>query len=110
MWVILCYQAMIEAHIEAIAVLGTPCGLDEVYDFGRQDITKTIENIIPVMMKVRLLHYYINNSTFLSKLSHHLITKNPDFHYQRFQLSSVLHINHLIIAIEKMIVLWFVLF
>ncbi|XP_067943691.1 atypical kinase COQ8B, mitochondrial-like isoform X2 [Watersipora subatra] len=47
-------KAMVEAHIDAVSVLGLPCGLDEEYDFGRQDITGTIENIIPVMMKHRL--------------------------------------------------------
>lgn len=48
---------MIEAHIDAVAVLGGPCGKDGLYDFGEQDITHKIENIIPVMMKVGYKYY-----------------------------------------------------
>jgi len=43
---------MIDAHVEAVTVLGGPCGVDEMFDFGRQDITKKIENVVPVMLKV----------------------------------------------------------
>ena len=43
-----------EAHIDAVSVLGGPCGQDKMFDFGQQDITKRIENIIPVMLKVNI--------------------------------------------------------
>ena len=35
---------MVEAHIDAVSVLGGPCGEDKAFDFGQQDITKKIEN------------------------------------------------------------------
>ena len=58
---------MVEAHIDAVSVLGGPCGQDKMFDFGQQDITKRIENIIPVMLKVNiclpcnkfLMHFFI---------------------------------------------------
>lgn len=48
---------MIEAHIDAVSVLGGPCGKDEMFDFSQQDITKRVENIIPVMLKVTLYRH-----------------------------------------------------
>lgn len=43
---------MVDAHVEAVSVLGVPCGQDKIYDFGEQDITKKIERVIPIMLKV----------------------------------------------------------
>jgi len=43
---------MKEAHVAAVMTLGVPCGLNSPYDFGRQHITKEVEDVIPIMAKV----------------------------------------------------------
>ena len=48
------YQVMINAHADAVMILGEPFNQEEPFDFGRQDTTKRIQNLIPVMMEHRL--------------------------------------------------------
>ncbi|XP_055342890.1 atypical kinase COQ8B, mitochondrial-like [Paramacrobiotus metropolitanus] len=42
------------AHVDAVMILGEPFRNDEPYDFGQQDITKRIHNILPVFAEHRL--------------------------------------------------------
>ena len=45
---------MIDAHAEAVMILGEPFNRDNVFDFGNQDTTRRIHRLIPVMMEHRL--------------------------------------------------------
>ncbi|XP_064622079.1 atypical kinase COQ8B, mitochondrial-like [Lineus longissimus] len=47
-------KVMEEAHIEAVMILGEAFASDGPFDFGGQDITVRINNLVPVMLKHRL--------------------------------------------------------
>ncbi|XP_008820582.1 atypical kinase COQ8A, mitochondrial isoform X2 [Nannospalax galili] len=48
-------QAMEDAHLDAILILGEAFASDEPFDFGTQSTTEKIHNLIPVMLKHRLI-------------------------------------------------------
>lgn len=47
-------QAMINAHVDAVMILGEAFASTEAFEFGCQSTTKRIHNLIPVMLKHRL--------------------------------------------------------
>ena len=48
------FKVMIEAHAEAVTILGEPFMLDDTFDFGSQNTTARIHRLIPVMLEHRL--------------------------------------------------------
>lgn len=48
-------QAMEDAHLDAILILGEAFASEEPFDFGTQSTTEKIHNLIPVMLKHRLI-------------------------------------------------------
>lgn len=48
-------QAMEDAHLDAILILGEAFASEEPFDFGTQSTTEKIHNLIPVMLKHRLV-------------------------------------------------------
>lgn len=49
-----CVQAMINAHVDAVMILGEAFASTEPFEFGSQSTTERIHNLIPVMLKHRL--------------------------------------------------------
>lgn len=47
-------QAMENAHVDAVMILGEAFASSEPFDFGAQSTTERIHNLIPVMLKERL--------------------------------------------------------
>ncbi|XP_041831721.1 atypical kinase COQ8A, mitochondrial isoform X2 [Melanotaenia boesemani] len=47
-------KAMINAHVDAVMILGEAFASSETFDFGAQSTTERIHNLIPVMLKHRL--------------------------------------------------------
>ena len=47
-------QAMINAHVDAVMILGEAFASEEPFNFGAQSTTERIHNLIPVMLKQRL--------------------------------------------------------
>ncbi|CAG01797.1 unnamed protein product, partial [Tetraodon nigroviridis] len=47
-------KAMINAHVDAVMILGEAFASTEAFEFGCQSTTKRIHNLIPVMLKHRL--------------------------------------------------------
>lgn len=47
-------KAMINAHVDAVMILGEAFASHETFDFGSQSTTERIHNLIPVMLKHRL--------------------------------------------------------
>ncbi|KAM4633114.1 atypical kinase COQ8A, mitochondrial-like [Polymixia lowei] len=47
-------KAMINAHVDAVMILGEAFASVEPFDFGSQSTTERIHNLIPVMLKQRL--------------------------------------------------------
>jgi aarF domain-containing kinase len=45
---------MINAHVDAVMILGEAFAEDAVFDFGKQSTARRIHNLIPVMLKHRL--------------------------------------------------------
>lgn len=45
---------MINAHVDAVMILGEAFASTETFDFGSQSTTERIHNLIPVMLKHRL--------------------------------------------------------
>lgn len=45
---------MINAHVDAVMILGEAFAFKEDFEFGCQSTTKRIHNLIPVMLKHRL--------------------------------------------------------
>ncbi|RWR99494.1 aarF domain-containing protein kinase 4-like isoform X2, partial [Dinothrombium tinctorium] len=45
---------MVDAHVDAVMILGEAFAFDGEFDFGRQSTTKRINEIIPIMMQHRL--------------------------------------------------------
>ena len=45
---------MINAHVDAVMILGEAFASVEPFDFGAQSTTERIHNLIPVMLKQRL--------------------------------------------------------
>lgn len=48
-------QAMEDAHLDAILILGEAFASEEPFDFGTQSTTEKIHNLIPIMLKHRLI-------------------------------------------------------
>lgn len=48
-------KAMEDAHLDAILILGEAFASDEPFDFGTQSTTEKIHNLIPIMLKHRLI-------------------------------------------------------
>ena len=48
-------QAMEDAHLDAILILGEAFASEEPFDFGTQSTTEKIHNLIPIMLKHRLV-------------------------------------------------------
>ncbi|XP_049632435.1 atypical kinase COQ8A, mitochondrial isoform X2 [Suncus etruscus] len=48
-------KAMEDAHLDAILILGEAFASEEPFDFGNQSTTEKIHNLIPVMLKHRLI-------------------------------------------------------
>lgn len=48
------FQAMEDAHVDAVMILGEAFASDEPFDFGSQSTTERIHSLIPVMLKERL--------------------------------------------------------
>ncbi|ERE73576.1 chaperone activity of bc1 complex-like protein [Cricetulus griseus] len=48
-------KAMEDAHLDAILILGEAFASEEPFDFGTQSTTEKIHNLIPVMLKHRLI-------------------------------------------------------
>lgn len=46
---------MEDAHLDAILILGEAFASEEPFDFGNQSTTEKIHNLIPVMLKHRLI-------------------------------------------------------
>lgn len=49
-----CVQSMINAHVDAVMILGEAFASVEAFEFGAQSTTERIHNLIPVMLKQRL--------------------------------------------------------
>ncbi|KAK3538332.1 hypothetical protein QTP70_035219 [Hemibagrus guttatus] len=47
-------KAMMNAHVDAVMILGEAFASDEPFDFGAQSTTERIHSLIPVMLKQRL--------------------------------------------------------
>ncbi|RNA25867.1 atypical kinase mitochondrial-like isoform X1 [Brachionus plicatilis] len=47
-------KTMEEAHIDAVLILGEAFAKNEVFDFGKQNTTKRINDLVPVMLQHRL--------------------------------------------------------
>lgn len=47
-------QAMVNAHVDAVMILGEAFASKEAFEFGSQSTTERIHNLIPVMLKHRL--------------------------------------------------------
>ncbi|XP_047429865.1 atypical kinase COQ8A, mitochondrial isoform X2 [Mugil cephalus] len=47
-------KAMINAHVDAVMILGEAFASTDTFDFGSQSTTERIHNLIPVMLKHRL--------------------------------------------------------
>lgn len=47
-------QMLVEAHIDAVMILGEPFMEDRPFDFSKQDTTRRIHHLIPIMMEHRL--------------------------------------------------------
>ncbi|XP_040920612.1 atypical kinase COQ8A, mitochondrial [Toxotes jaculatrix] len=47
-------KAMVNAHVDAVMILGEAFASTEPFDFGSQSTTERIHNLIPVMLKHRL--------------------------------------------------------
>ncbi|XP_053365882.1 atypical kinase COQ8A, mitochondrial [Clarias gariepinus] len=47
-------KAMMNAHVDAVMILGEAFASDEPFDFGSQSTTERIHTLIPVMLKQRL--------------------------------------------------------
>ncbi|KAM7395606.1 hypothetical protein PAMA_007056 [Pampus argenteus] len=47
-------KAMVNAHVDAVMILGEAFASQEPFDFGSQSTTERIHNLIPVMLKHRL--------------------------------------------------------
>ncbi|XP_061099525.1 atypical kinase COQ8A, mitochondrial [Conger conger] len=47
-------KAMLNAHVDAVMILGEAFASQEPFDFGSQSTTERIHNLIPVMLKQRL--------------------------------------------------------
>ncbi|RWS00571.1 aarF domain-containing protein kinase 4-like protein, partial [Dinothrombium tinctorium] len=47
-------KLMVDAHVDAVMILGEAFAFDGEFDFGRQSTTKRINEIIPIMMQHRL--------------------------------------------------------
>ncbi|XP_070843458.1 atypical kinase COQ8A, mitochondrial isoform X2 [Chaetodon trifascialis] len=47
-------KSMINAHVDAVMILGEAFSSSEPFDFGSQSTTERIHNLIPVMLKQRL--------------------------------------------------------
>lgn len=47
-------QAMRDAHVDAVMILGEAFANDSVFDFGRQSTAARINRLVPVMLKHRL--------------------------------------------------------
>jgi aarF domain-containing kinase len=45
---------MIDAHVNAVMILGEGFRTDKPFDFGAQNTTRSIHKLIPVMLKHRL--------------------------------------------------------
>ena len=45
---------MVDAHVDAVMVVGQPFQKDEPFDFQTQDTVKAIHELVPVMLKHRL--------------------------------------------------------
>lgn len=48
-------KAMVNAHVDAVMILGEAFASVEPFDFGAQSTTERIHNLIPVMLKQRLI-------------------------------------------------------
>uniref|UniRef100_M3YWK9 Atypical kinase COQ8A, mitochondrial n=1 Tax=Mustela putorius furo TaxID=9669 RepID=M3YWK9_MUSPF len=48
-------KAMEDAHLDAILILGEAFASEEPFDFGTQSTTEKIHNLIPIMLKHRLI-------------------------------------------------------
>ena len=47
-------QRMVDAHTEAVMILGEPFASSKPFDFSRQDTTQRIHRLVPVMLEHRL--------------------------------------------------------
>ncbi len=45
---------MEQAHSDAVLILGEAFQKDEIFDFGAQETTRKINELVPVMLKYRL--------------------------------------------------------
>lgn len=48
-------KAMEDAHLDAILILGEAFASEEPFDFGTQSTTEKIHNLIPIMLRHRLV-------------------------------------------------------
>ncbi|TRY98124.1 hypothetical protein DNTS_028485 [Danionella cerebrum] len=48
-------KVMVSAHVDAVMILGEAFASEEPFDFGAQSTTERIHNLIPVMLKQRLV-------------------------------------------------------
>lgn len=48
-------EQMNKAHIESVLIVGTPFATPGLFDFGNQQMTKKIYDLMPVMLKNRLV-------------------------------------------------------
>jgi len=46
---------MKDAHVDAVMVLGEPFASEAPFDFGTQTTTRKINNLVPIMVKHRLI-------------------------------------------------------
>ncbi len=47
-------QVLVDAHVDAVMILGEPFMEDKPFDFSQQDTTRRIQRLVPILLDQRL--------------------------------------------------------